>query len=180
MRLAALVIALAAIVVVALVAYHFGVTNASGDTVTRVIPMRGRMAGFGGGWGFERPWWHHGIGGFDYGHNRPGLYGNMNGRMRANRQKATGNRQWATGKRGIGYDHFSAVLLFSVAGCLFPVARCLAPAGREDANIVLLDHAPYAARKAQLAATVIEVRHLRPSEGPAQSGRSDDETPSLR
>jgi hypothetical protein len=53
LRLAALVVALAAIVGVALVAYHFGVTNASGDTVTRVMPIRGRMVGFGGGGGFE-------------------------------------------------------------------------------------------------------------------------------
>ena len=36
-----------------------------------------------------------------------------------------------------------------------------------DASIVLLDYAPYAERKARLAAAGVEVRHLRPNEAPA-------------
>ena len=48
LRLTALVVALAAIAAVAFVAYHFGANNAPGTPMMRVVPMRGRMFGWGG------------------------------------------------------------------------------------------------------------------------------------
>lgn len=48
LRLTALVIALLAIAAVVVVAYHFGVNNATGTPVGRIMPMRGRMFGSGG------------------------------------------------------------------------------------------------------------------------------------
>jgi uncharacterized membrane protein len=50
LRLAALLIALTAIVIVAAVAYHFGTTNASVGAPVRGMPFRGHMGG-ADGWG---------------------------------------------------------------------------------------------------------------------------------
>ena len=55
-RLIALLIAVAAVVVVGAVAYHFGVTNSTAGPAIRVMPFRGRMMGWGDGSGAGLVW----------------------------------------------------------------------------------------------------------------------------
>jgi uncharacterized membrane protein len=55
-RLIALLIAIAAVVVVGVVAYHVGVTNSTVGPAIRVMPYRGNMMGWGDGSGAGLVW----------------------------------------------------------------------------------------------------------------------------
>jgi uncharacterized membrane protein len=55
-RLIALLIAIAAVVVVGVVAYHVGVTNSTAGPAIRAMPYRGNMMGWGDGSGAGLVW----------------------------------------------------------------------------------------------------------------------------